>query len=178
MDCCRLENALGVFLPNGKAAGDSGGLCQLSTVSGRLTPNAGHLPLNISALWAAGAGSPAWSPYGIAMDRWIFVHFAGRPACGPYGIAMGRWIFVHFAGRPACGPYGIAMGRWISAIPLCTLRPSLCTGFPGIQKQPSFGESRFGVSWGHQKVTVSSDHRVRACLPNNAPASDFLSFRS
>ena len=33
MDCYRLENALGVFLPNGKAAGDSGGLCQLSTVS-------------------------------------------------------------------------------------------------------------------------------------------------
>ena len=33
MDCYRLENALGVFLPNGKAAGTSGGLCQLSTVS-------------------------------------------------------------------------------------------------------------------------------------------------
>ena len=29
----RLENALGVFLPNGKAAGTSGGLCQRSTVN-------------------------------------------------------------------------------------------------------------------------------------------------
>ena len=50
MDCCRLENAPGVFLPNDKAAGKSGGLlvyrwsfivsrfgCQMLT----------HLPLNM-----------------------------------------------------------------------------------------------------------------------------------
>ena len=53
--------------PNGKAAGTSGGLCQLSTVSGRLTPNAGHLPLNESAPWAAGTGSPAGIPYGVGV---------------------------------------------------------------------------------------------------------------
>jgi len=41
--------------------------CQRSAVSGRLTPNAGHLPLNESAPWAAGTGSPAGIPYGVGV---------------------------------------------------------------------------------------------------------------
>ena len=41
--------------------------CQRSAFSGRLTPNAGHLPLNESAPWAAGTGSPAGIPYGVGV---------------------------------------------------------------------------------------------------------------
>ena len=38
------------------------------------------------------AGSPAWSPYGMAMGRWNFVRPAGQPACVPYGTAMDCWF--------------------------------------------------------------------------------------
>ena len=31
-------------------------------------------------------------PYGTAMGRWNFVRFAGSPAWSPYGIAMDHWI--------------------------------------------------------------------------------------
>ena len=70
MDCFRLENAQGVFLPNEKAAGFSGGLlvhrwsfivsrygCQMQL----------HLLLNVRALWAAGTGSPAGIPYHVGV---------------------------------------------------------------------------------------------------------------
>ena len=49
MDCCRLENATGVFLPNGKAAGKSGGLFGSALVVRRESfrmPDAVHLPWN------------------------------------------------------------------------------------------------------------------------------------
>ena len=50
MDCCRLENAQGVFLPNDKAAGKSGGLLvhRWSFVVSRFgCQRLTHLPLNM-----------------------------------------------------------------------------------------------------------------------------------
>ena len=67
MDCFRLENAPGVFLPNEKAAGFSGGLlvhrksfivsrfgCQMLT----------HLPLNMKT------GGRDGLPFGQPLPRW------------------------------------------------------------------------------------------------------------
>ena len=115
--------------------------------NGLWMPNAGHLPLNVSALFKGGGplrlrnGGGLAAPWAAFPFRSICpwqmvsfcrngmtgrhgcaglghplrfryrqaVHFAGSPAWSPYGIAMSRRNFVHSAGQPACAPYGIAM---------------------------------------------------------------------
>ena len=77
MDCYRLENALGVFLPNGKAAGDSGGLCQRSTV---------NCQRPIDARCSASAFEHI-CPLG---DWGGTCNYAGQPACAPYGSGIDR----------------------------------------------------------------------------------------
>ena len=77
MEFFRLENAQSVFLTNEKAAGFSGGLlvhrwsfivsrygCQMQL----------HLLLNVRALWAAGTGSPAGSPYHVGIKGPTEIH--------------------------------------------------------------------------------------------------------
>ena len=77
MDCCRLENAPGVFLPNGKAAGFSGGLLVhrwsfiVSCYGYQMQL---HLLLNVRALWAAGTGFPAGSPYYVGIKGPTEIH--------------------------------------------------------------------------------------------------------
>ena len=77
MDCYRLENALGVFLPNGKAAGDSGGLCQLSPV---------NCQRPIDARCSASAVAHI-CPLG---DWGGTCNYAGKPACASYGSSIDR----------------------------------------------------------------------------------------
>ena len=86
MDCCRLENALGVFLPNRKAAGTSGGLCQRSTVNGQLTPDAGHLALNVRPPGRPGRAPLRVAPTALGSVGIRGLSLAGRPACGPCGV--------------------------------------------------------------------------------------------
>ena len=62
--------------------------CQQSAVSGRLTPNAGHLPLNGSAPWAAGTGSSPDSPYDVEV-RDITKNLRNEVTEGPVSLTFG-----------------------------------------------------------------------------------------
>ena len=74
MDCFRLENAQGVFLPNEKAAGQSGGLLvhrwSFVVVDGKCRAFA----VERIALWAAGTGSPPANPYHVGVGGPTEIH--------------------------------------------------------------------------------------------------------
>ena len=74
MEFIRKENAQGVFLPNDKAAGQSGGLLvhrwSFVVVDGKCRAFA----VERIAPWAAGTGSPAGSPYNVGVRGPTEIH--------------------------------------------------------------------------------------------------------